>query len=79
MGHLCQYLIHLALRAQLDDVNLQKKKKKEKGSGVSVASPMLKLAKRMKKIKKSIGVDKTAYLFFLGGGGCCFVYISISP
>ena len=47
-------------------MNLQKK---EKGSCVLVAYPMLKLAKRMKKIRKAIGVDKIAYLFSLGGGG----------
>ena len=31
------------------------------------ASPILKLAKRMEKIRKTIGVDRIAYLFPVGG------------
>ena len=43
--------------------------KRENGydDGVSVAPLMLKLAKRMEKIMKSIGVDRIAYLFSVGG------------
>ena len=56
-------------------MNLQKR---EKGNGVPTASPMLKLAKRIKKIKRPIDVDKTTYLFLLerggGGGGVLFIF-----
>ena len=45
-------------------MNLQKK---EKGGGVSAASPMLKLAKRMEKIRKTIGADRVMYLFSVEG------------
>ena len=49
-------------------MNLQKIEKGY-GGGMSAASLMLKLAKIMEKIKKSISVDEIAYLFPVGGGG----------
>ena len=42
------------------------RKKEKGGGGVSPAFPMLKLAKRMEKIRKPIGVDRIAYLFSVG-------------
>ena len=47
-------------------MNLQKIGKGYNDS-VPVASPMLKLDKRMEKIRKAIGVDIIAYLFPIGG------------
>ena len=44
-------------------MNLQKKREKGHNNGVSAASLMLNLAKRMEKVRKSIGVDRIAYLF----------------
>ena len=48
-------------------MNLQEKKEKGYGDGVPVTSLMNKLAKRMKKIRKPIGIDRIAYLFAVGG------------
>ena len=55
-------------------MNLQKK---EKGGGLLVASPMLKLAKKMKKIRKPIGANRVAYLFPMGGFLCLYPHFSL--
>ena len=53
----------------MHDVNLQKR---EKDDGVPAASPMLKLAKRMEKIRKLIGADRVVYLCLVGGFLCLY-------
>ena len=42
------------------------KKKREKGGGVPATSPMLKLAKKLEKIRKSISEDKVCVPFPYG-------------
>ena len=64
-GTKCRYLISLDFGASVGLRELAKKKKK--GDGVPIASPMLKLPKRMEKILKPIGVGRIAYLFSVGG------------
>ena len=60
-------------RHQRGDVNLQKR---EKGSGVPAASPMLKLAKKMEKIRKPIGINRV--LVPLPFRGFFFLYFNFS-
>ena len=50
-------------------------KKREKSGGVLAASSMLKLAKRMEKKKKPIGVDRVVYLFSVGGFSSIFEFL----
>ena len=64
-GDKCQYLIRMAFGASAG--RREPTRKIEKGGSVPVTSPMLKLAKRMEKIRKPIGVDRIAYLFSVGG------------
>ena len=65
-GPKCRYLIRLAFEGLAR--RCEPARKSEKGGGVSTTSSMLKLAKRMKKIRKPIVVDIIAYLFFLVRG-----------
>ena len=55
-------------------MNLQKR---EKGGGVLAASPMLKLAKKMEKIRKPIGIDRVSVPLPCGGFVFC-VYSNLS-
>ena len=66
-GAKCRYLICLAFEASVRRREPTRKREKGYSGGVSVASLMLKLAKRMEKIRKPIGIDKIAYLFYVGG------------
>ena len=63
---MCRYLIRLAFEASAGQREPTRKREKGYNGGVSTTSPKLKLAKRMEKIKKSIGVDRIAYLFLVG-------------
>ena len=66
-GTKCRYLIRLAFEASVRRCEPARKREKGYGGGVPAASSMLKLAKRMEKIRKPIGVDRIAYLFPMGG------------
>ena len=60
----CRYLIQLAFGASIEQREPARKREKGYSGSVPTASPMLKLTKRMEKIRKPIGVDIIAYLFF---------------
>ena len=68
-GAKCWDLIRLAFRASMGRCEPARKREKGYDSSVSAASPMLKLAKRMEKVKKPIGIDGIVNLFPIGGGG----------
>ena len=63
----CLYLIRLAFRASIGRREPKKKIEKGYSGSVPIASPILKLAKMMEKIRKPISVDIIAYLFPMGG------------
>ena len=66
-GAKCWYLIRLAFRASAGQCEPTRKREKGYGGHVSAVSPMPKLAKKMEKIRKSIGIYGIAYLFLVGG------------
>ena len=71
----CQYLIHPSFGASAGQREPGRKREKGYRGGVLTASPMLKLAKMMEKIRKPIGVDRIAYFFPVGGFSFILEYL----